>query len=76
MRNRSLFLALVFQTPGLVTTRMTSLHVHNVNLASNVEDRVVSGKERSDIRMTLFKSLRPLPLMHNWVFWFDRFGLL
>jgi len=24
--------------------------------------------------MNLFKALRPLPLMHNWVFWFDRYS--
>jgi hypothetical protein len=33
------------------------------------ETSVSTGKERC---MTLFKALRPLPLMHNWVFWFDR----
>lgn len=30
------------------------------------------SKNRNDIRMTLFKSLRILPLMHNWTFWYDK----
>jgi len=35
---------------------------------------VVAGrKERSDIRKMLLKTLRPLPLMHNWTFWYDRY---
>jgi len=29
-------------------------------------------KERSDVRKMLLKTLRPLPLMHNWTFWYDR----
>lgn len=33
------------------------------------------ARDRRDIRNALFKSLRPLPLMHNWVFWYDRFAL-
>ena len=33
------------------------------------------GNERSDIRKALLKSLRPLPLMHNWTFWYDRYNL-
>jgi hypothetical protein len=28
--------------------------------------------DRNDIRKMLFKSLRPLPLMHDWTFWYDR----
>jgi hypothetical protein len=34
----------------------------------------VQTKDRKDIRMALFKSLRILPLMHNWTFWYDKYS--
>jgi hypothetical protein len=39
---------------------------------ATIDQRTSTNDKRMDMRINLLRTLRPLPLMHNWTFWFDR----
>ena len=54
-------------------TREGNMTLQEKSLEGESVLKGAGGRERSDVRMMLLKSLRPLPLMHNWTFWYDRY---